>query len=92
MEAGELDPWGFPTILTDVVAEIVASHPDHTERARRAAWFGEELTRAVDRYAADYETTPNGAEVLPFSRSEAMEGESPHTTEASCRYRKPLVP
>lgn len=75
MDAGELDPWAFPMVLTDMVAEIVGSHPDPAERANRAAWFGEELNRAVDRYASAYETLANRAEVVPFpQRQRGSEG------------------
>ncbi|HEV2675435.1 MAG TPA: hypothetical protein VGV37_12905 [Aliidongia sp.] len=66
IEAGELDPWAFPTALTEIVAEIVGQHPDIEERARRAEWFCNQLLGLVE-HAVPKELPPStDADILPF--------------------------
>ena len=64
--SGELDPWAFPTTLTQIVAEIVGGHPDIEERARRAEWFCNQLLGLVEHNALPELPPPAEAEILPF--------------------------
>jgi len=66
IDAGAMGPWTFPSILTEIVAEIVASHPDQEERARRAEWFCQQLLASVERRAAEETDAVAEAKILPF--------------------------
>lgn len=66
IDAGELDPWAVPALLTELVADIVGAHEDADERTRRAEWFALQLLDAVVR---DNPTERMDAEILPFRPS-----------------------
>jgi hypothetical protein len=68
VHAGELDPWAFPSTLTEIVAEIVGGHPDIEERARRAEWFCNQLLGLVEQHVPKELPLPppTEAEILPF--------------------------
>ena len=66
MDAGSLDPWEVPTLLTEIVADIVASHPDINERARRAEWFAHQLLEAVELPYPANESEQSSGDILPF--------------------------
>jgi len=68
VEAGELDPWAFPTTLTEIVAEIVGSDPDIEERARRAEWFCNQLLGRVEQHAPKepVKAPAYDADIIPF--------------------------
>ena len=63
IDAGELDPWAVPTLLTELVADIVGAHEDVAERTRRAEWFALQLLDAVVR---ENPAEQRNAEILPF--------------------------